>query len=336
VRSGRPYIGTSGWLYPHWRDRFYPTGLPQKQWLAWLAARFSTVEINATFYRLQRPECFARWRAEAGRGFSFAVKASRYVTHMLKLKGGRAPLANFFAQGVLELGAQLGPVLWQLPPQLGFSAERAESFFAALPRDLAAAERLARRHDRRLSGRATLTAPDGRHQRIRHALEVRHPSWLCEESLKLLAKHRIALVTADTAGTFPLSFERTADFAYARLHGSARLYGSRYRGGELDQWADRVAGWLAGGADVFVYFDNDHQAWAPGDALRLIHRVERLTGLDVDQRPQGGTHVAEHQGDHRGVQRSDSLRPRRHRRLRRGDREHRRAAHQRAADALSR
>jgi uncharacterized protein YecE (DUF72 family) len=336
VRCGRPYIGTSGWLYPHWRERFYPAGLPAKRWLAWLAERFSSVEINGTFYRLQRSECFARWRQEVGDGFSFAVKASRYVTHMLKLKGGRAPLANFFAQGVLQLGAQLGPVLWQLPPMLGFSAERAGSFFAALPRDLAEAEKLARRHDARLPGRATLTAPDGRHQRIRHALEVRHPGWLSDEALQLMSRHQIALVTADTAQKFPLSFARTADFAYVRLHGSTRLYGSRYDDGELDQWAARVAGWLREGADVYVYFDNDYQAYAPGDALRLIDRVERLTGLVVDQRPQGGFHDAEHQGDHRGVQRSDPFRPRRHRRLRRSDRQHSRARHQRAAPALPR
>jgi uncharacterized protein YecE (DUF72 family) len=330
VRCGRPHIGTSGWIYPHWRGRFYPAGLPGKQWLAWLAERFSSVEINATFYRLQCPGCFDRWRRETGDGFVFAVKASRYVTHMRKLAGGRSPLANFFAQGVLRLGAQLGPILWQLPPQLGFSAERAESFFAALPRDLAGAERLARRHDRRLPSRAAITAPDGRHHRIRHALEVRHPSWLADESLKLLSQHQVALVTADSAQKFPQSFVRTADFAYLRLHGSTRLYGSRYRDDELDCWAARVAERLFAGDDVFVYFDNDHQAHAPGDALRLIDRVARLT------HSQGGANVADHQGDHRRVQRSDPLRPRRHRRLRRSHREHHRDRHQRAAHAFSR
>jgi uncharacterized protein YecE (DUF72 family) len=324
VRSGRSYIGTSGWVYPHWRGRFYPPGLPSARWLAWLGQRFSTVEINATFYRLQRPECFAGWRRQVGADFLFAVKASRYVTHMLKLKGGRAPLANFFAQGVLRLGAQLGPVLWQLPPQLGFSAERAESFLGALPRDLAGAEKLARHHDRRLPGRATLTAPDGRHRPIRHVLEVRHPSWLSDESLQLLERHQIALVTADTAGRFPHSLHRSADFAYVRLHGSTRLYGSRYGDAELDGWADRVARWLAGGSDVFVYFDNDYQAFAPGDALRLIDRI------------QGGEHVPEHQGDHRRVQRSHTLRSRRHRRIRPGDRRHQRAHDQGSADAVPR
>jgi uncharacterized protein YecE (DUF72 family) len=316
----RCFIGTSGWIYPHWRGRFYPPDLPQAQWLRFLAGRFSTVELNATFYRLQRPECFARWRRDAGPGFTFAVKASRYVTHMLKLRGGSAPLGNFFAQGLLRLGEQLGPILWQLPPQLGFSAERAESFFAALPRDLDAAARLARRHDRRLPGRAALSAKINR--RLRHALEVRHPSWLSDEALALLRRYRIALVGADSAGRFPRSLQRTGDFAYLRLHGSTELYGSRYRDLELDHWAAQIAEWLAD-SDVYVYFDNDHLAHAPHDAQRLIERL------------QGGDH-AEHQGNHRRVQRSDPLRSRRHRRVRRGHRPHSRALYKGAARAVSR
>jgi uncharacterized protein YecE (DUF72 family) len=285
----RSFIGTSGWLYRHWAGRFYPPGLPPRRWLAWLATQLDSVEINGTFYRLQRRECFASWRALVPRHFKFALKGSRYVTHLLKLSSPHGPLANFFAQGTLELGAQLGPVLWQLPPQLGFSAERAESFFALLPRDLAAAEKLARRHDGRLPGRARLTAPDGRHHRIRYALEIRHPSWLADESLLLMKKHDIALVAADSAGRFPLSLTRTADFAYLRLHGHAQLYASRYTDTELDRWAVRIARWLREGSDVYVYFDNDNQAYAPGDALRLKQRI------------QGGRNAVD-QGNHRGVQ----------------------------------
>jgi uncharacterized protein YecE (DUF72 family) len=278
----RCFVGTSGWIYPHWRGRFYPPDVPSAQWLRFLAGRFNTVELNATFYRLQRPECFARWRREAGPGFTFAVKASRYVTHMLKLRGGSAPLGNFFAQGLLHLGEQLGPILWQLPPQLGFSAERAESFFAALPRDLAAAARLARRHDRRLPGRAALSAKVN--HPLRHALEVRHPSWLSDEALALLRRYRIALVGADSAGRFPRSLQRTGEFAYLRLHGATELYGSRYRDRELDRWAAQIAEWLAD-SDVYVYFDNDRLAYAPHDAQRLMKRL------------QGGDH-AQHQGHH--------------------------------------
>jgi uncharacterized protein YecE (DUF72 family) len=263
-------IGTSGWIYPHWRERFYPPRLAAARWLAYLAERFSTVEVNASFYRLQRPEVFRRWRAEVPPDFVFAVKGSRYVTHMLKLRGGAAPLANFFAQGILCLGRTLGPILWQLPEAVRFDAERARAFLAALPRDLDQASRLARKHDRRLSGRAALEPPDGERAPVRHALEVRHESWLTDEALALLAAHDVALVAGETAGRFPLSFARTASFAYARLHGARALYASRYTDEELAAWAARIRGWRSGGADVFVYFDNDNKAYAPGDAQRLM------------------------------------------------------------------
>jgi len=270
---GRVWIGTSGWNYPHWRGRFYPPGLRQKDELSYLAGRLGSVEVNGTFYSLSRPEACAAWRQAVPAGFPFAIKGSRYITHMLKLNRFAAPLGNFFAQGILRLGAQLGPILWQLPPGLAFSAERARPFFEALPRDLAAAERCARRHDQRTTGRAALRAPDGRDRRLRHALEPRHPSWLEDQALALLAEHDIALVAADTAGKHPFSLARTASFAYLRLHGSTALYASRYTDDELALWASRVAELRAGGRDVYVYFDNDAQAHAPHDALRLQERV---------------------------------------------------------------
>lgn len=275
MRRGLARVGTSGWIYPHWRERFYPAGLPARRQLAYLAERFATVEVNGTFYSLKRPHAFAAWRAAVPPGFVFAVKGSRYITHMLKLGKCHAPLANFFAQGLLLLGRQLGPILWQLPPVLGFDAARARTFLAALPRDLAAAERLARRHDARLNGRSVLTAPDGRQRPLRYAFEVRHASWLCEEALALFAAFDVALVTADAADRHPLSLERTAGFAYVRLHGSRVLYGSRYSDGELDRWAALVDRWTARGDDVYVYFDNDVKAYAPGDALRLCERLRR-------------------------------------------------------------
>jgi uncharacterized protein YecE (DUF72 family) len=274
-RPGRTRIGPSGWSYPHWRGSFFPPELPARRWLAHLAERFDTVEVNGTFYRLQRPACFDAWRAEVGPEFVFAVKASRYVTHRLRLGGGRAPLANFFAQGVLRLGAQLGPILWQLPPQLGFDGERLLAFLKRLPRDLRQAELLARRHDTRLRGRAALRAPDGHERPLRHALEARHPSWFAPPVLELLRRFDVALVSADSAGRYPLSIERTASFAYARLHGSQRLYGGRYRDDELDRWAALVRRWRDGGDDVYVYFDNDERGFAAADARRLRERVER-------------------------------------------------------------
>jgi len=289
MRAARAFVGTSGWVYPHWRARFYPEGLPPSRWLTFVAARFPSVEVNAAFYRLQRPETFARWRTEVPPDFVFAVKGSRYVTHMLKLGGGIAPLANFFAQGVLRLGAQLGPILWQLPPMLPFTRERAEGFFARLPRDVAAAERLARRHDARLNGRATLTAPDGRVRPLRHALEVRHPSWISDEALRLLEAHEIALVVADTAGTWPLHEALTApSFVYVRLHGAERLYASGYHDHELAHWATAARRWLSSGRDVYVYFDNDAEAHAPRDAARLVTAL----GGPASRAPRGRSRTA--------------------------------------------
>jgi uncharacterized protein YecE (DUF72 family) len=284
MRRGRVFVGTSGWIYRHWNGRFYPAGLPGKRQLAFLASQFGTVEVNGTFYSLSRPDCFARWRADTPDDFVFAIKGSRYITHMLKLTAPKAPLANFFAQGLLLLGKKLGPILWQLPPTLAFHADKTRAFFELLPRDLAEAERLARKHDHRLDGRAALRAPDGHDRPLRHALEIRHASWLDEPALQLAAEFGIALVTADTADHHPLSIERTTDeFAYVRLHGARKLYASRYTDGELDEWAALVDGWRARASDVYVYFDNDDKAYAPADARRLLERVDpRLRQSPVD------------------------------------------------------
>jgi uncharacterized protein YecE (DUF72 family) len=274
VKRGRAFIGTSGWNYPHWRGLFYPRGLRQRDELAYLAGQLSSVEVNGTFYSLTRPDACAAWRAMAPAGFPFAIKGSRYITHMLKLGKFQRPLGNFFAQGILRLGAQLGPILWQLPPMLPFSATRVRPFLAALPGDMAAAERWARKHDARTTGRASLTAPDGRRLRLRHAVEPRHASWFEPEALALLRAHDVALVDADTAGRHPVARETTASFAYLRLHGSTVLYASRYTDEELARWAARVRELRAGGRDVYVYFDNDAHAYAPLDALRLRALVE--------------------------------------------------------------
>ncbi|MEP6995598.1 MAG: DUF72 domain-containing protein, partial [Acidobacteriota bacterium] len=263
-------VGTSGWNYSHWRGRFYPRSLPPARWLAYLSGRLATVEVNGTFYSLTRPAACDAWRASVPEDFLFAVKGSRYITHMLKLRNFRDPLANFFSSGILRLGTRLGPILWQLPPQLTFDAARANDFLSALPRDVRAAERWARRHDTRTTGRAALTAPDGRDRRIFHALEVRHESWVCDAALALLERHGIALVAADTAGKHPHSLARTSrDLAYVRLHGARRLYEGAYTDEELREWAQRCRAWAAEGAGVFVYFDNDGDAQAVEDAQAL-------------------------------------------------------------------
>jgi uncharacterized protein YecE (DUF72 family) len=287
-RYGKSLVGTSGWRYPRWRGDFYPRGLPQRLELHYLSRQLATAEVNGTFYSLTRPEICAAWRAAVPEGFVFAVKGSRFITHMLKLRSFERPLANFFASGLLRLGTTLGPILWQLPPQLPWDEERARAFFTALPRDVAAAERWARRHDARTTGRAALRAPDGRQAPLRHAVEVRHPSWLADAALGALREMNVALVAADTAGRHPQSFARTADFAYLRLHGSTSLYASRYTDRELAVWAERIAGWNAAGDDVYVYFDNDAEGHAPYDAVRLaellgeprrpVGEVDRRTG----------------------------------------------------------
>ncbi len=263
-------VGTSGWIYPHWKGRFYPKALPERRWLAFLAQRLPTVEVNGTFYSLTRPSACDAWREATPPGFLFALKGSRYVTHMRKLRNFRAPLANFFSSGILRLGERLGPILWQLPPQLPFDAPRADAFFAALPEDVRAAERLARRHDARTTGRAALTAPDGRDRPLRHAVEVRHPSWLSDEALALLERRNVALAAADAAGEHPFSLARTSrDLAYVRLHGARRLYEGAYTPAELREWAARGRAWAREGAEVYVYFDNDRDAQAVRDALAL-------------------------------------------------------------------
>jgi uncharacterized protein YecE (DUF72 family) len=244
--------------------------MPSKRWLSYLAERLPTVEVNGTFYSLTRPSACEAWRAAVPEGFLFALKGSRYITHMLKLRNFLAPLANFFASGILRLGAHIGPILWQLPPQLPFDRARAEAFFSALPEDVRAAERRARRHDERTTGRAALTAPDGRDRPLRYAVEVRHETWLSDEALALLARRDVALVAADTAGKHPLSLERTSrSLAYVRLHGARRLYEGAYTGDELHLWAARCRRWAGEGAEVFVYFDNDRDAQAARDALAL-------------------------------------------------------------------
>lgn len=269
-------IGTSGWLYPPWRGQFYPPGLAHRRELEYLAGRLRSVEINGSFYSLQRPSSYRNWHEATPDDFVFAVKGPRFITHMKKLRDPRTVLANFFASGVLALGAKLGPVLWQLPPSLGFDLERLAAFFTELPRDTVAAAELAGRHDDRLSGDRLWTAdpdaPEPAHP-LRHALEVRHPSFRDPRFPELLRKHDIALVTADTAGKWPFFDEPTAaDFAYARLHGDIELYTSGYTDEALDAWAARIDRWRDG-REVYVYFDNDVKAHAPGDAIGLAARL---------------------------------------------------------------
>lgn len=273
--------------------------MPHKRELAYAAGIFSTVEVNGTFYSLQRPESFAAWAGQTPDNFVFAIKGPRYITHLRRLKEVEAPLANFFASGVLRLGAKLGPLLWQFPPYFRFDPARLESFFALLPRDTESAAALARRHDARMEGRAWTETEAARP--LRHAIEIRHQSFVVPAFVDLLRAQEIALVCADTV-EWPRLMDLTADFAYCRLHGSEVLYTSGYDDAALDRWATRVAAWARGEEpadaervidspgprrpcrDVYVYFDNDAKVRAPFGAQQLISRVADLLGQQRSSR----------------------------------------------------
>jgi uncharacterized protein YecE (DUF72 family) len=297
-------IGTSGWSYKHWRRSFYPAGLRQRDELAYLADKLDSVELNGTFYSLQRPDSFRAWHAQTPPAFSFAVKGSRFISHNKKLRDVDTALANFFASGVLLLREKLGPIVWQLSERMRFDPERLEDFLLMLPHDTTAAAALASRHDARVDDR-NWTATDAKRP-LRYALEPRNPGFFTTECVDILRRHDVALVVADS-GRWPLFEEVTASFVYLRLHGSPRTYASRYSDAALDRWATAIAAWAHGGQptdaaritslplpslrqrDVYCYFDNDGEAHAPLDAMRLIERleglVERAAGSHVRSTP---------------------------------------------------
>ena len=289
-RMGRIRIGISGWRYPPWRGVFYPKGLVQRDELAYASRHFPSIELNGSFYSLQRPESYARWRDATPRGFVFAVKAPRFITHVRRLRDIYAPLANFFASGVFELRDKLGPVLWQFPANFKYDHDLFARFFERLPRDTEAALKLARRRDFRMKGRARLAID--RKRRLRHAIEIRNPGFLQPSFIALLRAHDIALVVADTAGKWPYVEEVTASFLYLRLHGDKQLYTSGYTHQALDRWAARIRAWSEGSQprdaarvrdapapprrksrDVYCYFDNDAKVHAPFDAAKLIEKL---------------------------------------------------------------
>ena len=268
-------VGTSGWIYPLWRGRFYPKDLPQRAWLSYLAERVDGVELNGTFYSLKRPADYRRWADQVPPDFEFAVKGGRYITHLKQLNDIETALANFFASGVLALGERLGPVLWQLPSRTRLNAGRLAAFLAALPQSTVAAAELAEQHDEKVADPLTTADAD---RPLRHALEVRNETFRDRAVLDLLRHHGVALVMSHSAGTFPYFEELTSDLVYVRLHGSRALYGGSYSDAELAGWAGKIETW-ATTHDVRVYFDNDTDAEAPGDAVRL----RRQLSLDANR-----------------------------------------------------
>jgi uncharacterized protein YecE (DUF72 family) len=286
-------IGISGWTYAPWRGTFYPKKLPQARELHYASRVLNSIEINGTFYALQKPESFARWADDTPDDFVFAVKAPRFITHIRRLKEVKTPVANFLASGLLRLGAKLGPILWQLPPSFRFDAARMGEFLALLPHDTKDALRLARQHDSHRRGRVWIETDAERP--LRHALEIRHESFVDPAFIALLRRYHVALVCADSV-TWPLLMDVAADFIYCRLHGSEELYASGYDDDALDAWAERVLAWAKGGEpkdatrviarpapkrrarDVFVYFDNDAKVRAPVDAQALAARIAARRG----------------------------------------------------------
>ena len=290
-------IGVSGWRYTPWRGVFYPRDLPQRLELSYAARKFPTLEINGSFYSLQRPEYYRQWHDATPADFVFALKGSRFITHMKKLRDIDAPLANYVASGVFELRAKLGPILWQFPPNFRYERERMARFFDLLPHDTYGALRLARKRDARMKGRARL-AVDARRP-LRHAVEIRHESFLDESFLQLLRDHDIALVIAETAKRWPMPLDITSDFVYLRLHGDTELYKSGYSDRALDRWAQRIRAWHRPSSsrprDVYCYFDNtDVKLRAPVDAQTLMRKLgvtwakERASGTD---RRASGAHL---------------------------------------------
>ena len=286
-------IGISGWRYEPWRGVFYPKDLAQRRELEFASRAFRTIEINGSFYSLQHPDSYDSWYRATPPGFVFSIKGGRYITHMLRLRNAERAVANFFASGIFNLREKIGPFLWQFPPQLRYDEGLFEHFFEMLPRDLEGALCLARRRDARMTGRCRLAIHES--IALRHAVEIRHESFVDERFIAQLRRHGIAFVVADTAGKWPYYEDVTADFMYIRLHGDAELYVSGYTDEALERWAARIRAWASGSdapsakrisskpaprrrsRDIYCYFDNDVKVRAPLDA----HALMRKLGLAV-------------------------------------------------------
>jgi len=229
------HVGTSGWAYDHWSEVFYPKDCPKSKWLDFYTKHFSTVELNASFYRLPKPQTFEGWSKKTPDNFLWAVKASRYITHIRRIRDVQEPLERFFSSADC-LREKLGPILFQLPPNLVFDEAVLSDFCKSLPGDHL------------------------------YTLEVRHPSWAQPRVFEILGQYNISLCISDTAGRYPLIEQLTASFIYIRLHGSRSLYASEYTEEELQAYAEKIKGWSK---DTYLYFDNDYKGYAVKNAKRL-------------------------------------------------------------------
>lgn len=288
---GKVRIGTSGWSYQEWQGDFYPDDLASDRELSYAAERFDSVEVNGTFYSLTDPATRRRWHDSSPADFVFAVKGSRYITHVKRLQNFAGPLANFLASGILELGEKLGPILWQLPPNMKVDSDRLDRFLSSLPADSSEATDMAREHDERVED---VSYGPGANHRLRHVLEIRHPSFFQPETATITKRHGVALCLSHSS-EWPQVEQITAGFVYIRLHGPGEIYASEYTEDDLRRWARRIEAWRGGGEpeepehisdldpprrkerDVYVYFDNTAAGHAPRDALRLRELLNETT-----------------------------------------------------------
>jgi uncharacterized protein YecE (DUF72 family) len=284
-------VGISGWKYEGWQGTFYPKGLAQRRELEFASQHVNSIEINGTFYSMQKPKSFQQWNEETPDDFVFCIKGPKFITHIRQLENVEAPLANFLAQGLLRLGKKLGPILWQFPPSFKYDAHRMQTFFSLLPRTHKQAAIYARQRDEWMADRSWLEVEDD--LPLRHAVEIRHKSFDIPEYIELLRKNEVAIVVADTPA-WPRLMDITADFAYCRLHGSEKLYASGYDEPAIDAWAHRIVTWSRGGEvtdgkhasdepgpkrawrDVYVYCDNDAKVRAPFDAMNLHKKIKEI------------------------------------------------------------
>ncbi len=265
-------VGMSGWTFAPWRKSFYPKGLVQKKELEYASRRLNTIEINGTFYSLQRPKSFQSWYAQTPADFVFALKAPRFITHILRLKEAEEPIANFFASGILALKEKLGPVLWQFPPNVKLKDDRFEKFVKLLPSTGVQAEKLARQHGARMEGREWTSAEGVK--KVRHALEFRHPSFFNADFFALLRAYNIAIVLAHGGEDALYCEEPTADFLYARMHGEGKAFAKGYPKKSLDRFAEQLAAWTKGKRDAYVYFNTEAKVYSPHDAVHLTEALQ--------------------------------------------------------------
>lgn len=282
-------IGMSGWRYPPWRGQFYPEKLTQAKELEYASRTLSSIELNGSFYSLQPPSSYHAWHDATPDGFVFSMKAPRFITHIRRARDVEKPIANFLSSGLFALQDKLGPILWQFPPNFTFDAAVVEPFLALLPHDTDAALALAKQHDAMMNGRTFLEVDKKRP--FRHAMEIRHASFIDEKFVALLRQYGVALVIADTSGEWPQMEDVTADFVYLRLHGQEALYTGEYSDEALDAWESKIRTWHGGGEprdadrtakrlpksakgrDIYCYFDNDQKVKSPYDAQRLALRL---------------------------------------------------------------